>query len=43
MSDAGFVVAAWGGTTAVLVGYVVWIARRTRRAERALSPGRSEE
>ncbi len=38
MNDLGFIVTAWGGTAAVLVGYAAWIAARTRRAERSLPP-----
>lgn len=41
MSDAGFVIAGWGITAAVLVGYWASIVLRVRRAERTAS-GRPE-
>ena len=34
MSDVGYVVAGWSITGAVLLGYWLWLVRRTRRAER---------
>jgi len=42
VNDAGFVVAAWGGTAVVLAAYVIRIAVRTRRAERGLPDGDPE-
>ena len=39
MSDAGFVIAGWGITAAVLVGYWASVVVRVRRAERT-APGR---
>jgi hypothetical protein len=41
VSDLGFIVTAWGGTAAVLVGYVAWISARVRQAERSLPPEES--
>jgi hypothetical protein len=35
VSDAGYVVAGWGLTALVLVGYWLSIVWRTRRAERS--------
>jgi predicted permease len=34
MSDVGYVVAGWSLTAVALLGYWLWVARRTRRAER---------
>ena len=34
MSDVGYVVAGWSITGVVLLGYWLWLVRRTRRAER---------
>lgn len=36
MQNAGYVIAGWVLTAAVLVAYAVSIAARTRRAERSL-------
>ena len=35
MTDAGYVIAAWGLTALVLGGYTVRLMRRVRRAESA--------
>lgn len=35
MTDAGFVIASYGLTAAVLIGYVARLVVRTRRAEAA--------
>jgi hypothetical protein len=37
MSDVGYIAAAWSIAAAVLVGYVVRVALRTRHAERSLA------
>jgi HAMP domain-containing protein len=34
MTDVGYVAAGWSITGAVLLGYWLWLVRRTRRAER---------
>ena len=34
MSDVGYVVAGWSLTAVTLLGYWLWLVRRTRRAER---------
>ncbi|HEY4397491.1 MAG TPA: hypothetical protein VGO28_07435 [Acidimicrobiia bacterium] len=41
MTDAGYVITGWVLTAVVLVGYWASIARRTRRAQRSVPPGRS--
>jgi HAMP domain-containing protein len=34
MTDVGYVAAGWSITAIVLLGYWLWLVRRTRRAER---------
>ena len=42
MTDAGYVVAGWSVSGAALLGYAVWLARRSRRALDRLPPEERE-
>jgi hypothetical protein len=42
VTDAGYVIAGWSVSGAALLGYAVWLARRTRRALDRLPPDERE-